>query len=78
MRYALALTCLPLLLVMGWTLTLSAQTQPAETRIVPEIEAFRINPHPPMIDGNLDDRNSNSRITSLPVRFLVLLSSLIH
>jgi hypothetical protein len=67
MRYALALTCLPLLLVMGWTLTLFAQDQPAESRIVPEIEAFRINPHPPTIDGNLDDpvwQHENMRFAS--------------
>lgn len=55
MRYALALTCLPLLLVMGWTSTLFSQDQNNSPRIVPEIAAYRVNPHAPTIDGNLDD-----------------------
>jgi|GEM_PF-4696171 len=26
-----------------------------ETQIIPELKAYRINPHPPTIDGMLDD-----------------------
>jgi len=40
---------------MAWALALSAQGTSEGDRLVPEIEAFRINPHPPVIDGNLDD-----------------------
>jgi hypothetical protein len=40
---------------MAWALALSAQGTLEGDRLVPEIEAFRINPHPPVIDGNLDD-----------------------
>ncbi|MBD3219383.1 MAG: hypothetical protein GF310_14010 [candidate division Zixibacteria bacterium] len=55
MRRVLVLTCLPAVLVMAWALALSAQGTLEGDRLVPEIEAFRINPHPPVIDGNLDD-----------------------
>jgi hypothetical protein len=35
--------------------TASADTTRVETQIIPELKAYRINPHPPTIDGMLDD-----------------------
>ncbi|HUU46687.1 MAG TPA: DUF5916 domain-containing protein [Acidobacteriota bacterium] len=35
--------------------SVAAQDSTQTERVVPEIKALRINPHPPVIDGNLDD-----------------------
>ncbi len=45
-----------LMLVMSvFSITVLAEDKPKEERLVPEIRAYRINPHAPTIDGNLDD-----------------------
>jgi uncharacterized protein DUF5916 len=38
-----------------FTASTTAQDTSSETRVVPEVRAMRINPHAPLIDGNLDD-----------------------
>ena len=54
MRYCYQRTTLVLIVVLLLSGLVLAETEENE-RIVPELEAFRINSHAPKIDGNLDD-----------------------
>jgi len=58
-RRALLLTGLTVPLLLFFSMGVIAQdvekVTSTEDRIVPELRAYRINPHPPQIDGNLDD-----------------------
>lgn len=42
-------------LILLSSAAIKAQTDSSETRVVPEARAYRVNPHPPVIDGSLDD-----------------------
>ncbi len=53
-------TFLLLFLVITFSLVSAEEKQEKESRVVPELKAYRINPHPPNIDGNLDDAIWNS------------------
>jgi len=46
--------CLITSLLLAVSITAEDNIQPVE-RVVPEVRAYRINPHPPKIDGSLDD-----------------------
>lgn len=55
MRCAKEAIIVTVLVVLGATMMLAAQEADKAERVVPELKAYRINPHPPTIDGNLDD-----------------------
>ncbi|MEE9442828.1 MAG: DUF5916 domain-containing protein [candidate division Zixibacteria bacterium] len=57
-RQVIGILALSTLLLIG---TISAGDAENEERIVPELKAYRINPHPPKIDGLLDDAVWQSR-----------------
>ena len=50
------LKCLlvPVTITTAFSTTLADPVK-VETQIIPELKAYRINPHPPTIDGMLDD-----------------------
>ena len=49
-----AITVLATALVLTAGTSISAGDSSTE-RVVPEVKAYRVNPNPPVIDGNLDD-----------------------
>jgi len=55
MRRVMVHTCVPLMLILAWALTLQGEGTIENGRVVPQIKALRVNPHSPVIDGNLDD-----------------------
>ncbi len=59
MRRALFLTCMIVPLFLFFSAVVIAQEQNSDRgtgeRVVPELRAFRVNPHPPQIDGDLSD-----------------------
>ena len=57
---AVVLALLPVLKAGAQTSAGVQQTNRAEERTVPELRAYRVNPHAPVIDGNLDDPVWNS------------------
>lgn len=67
MKRALLLTCLSVsLLVITFSMASADDAEPTE-RVVPELQAYRINPHAPVIDGVLSDAiwdSSNIQRTS--------------
>jgi hypothetical protein len=55
MRPRLMLTLSPLVILSCCCFRVWANGEKVETQIIPELKAYRINPHPPVIDGRLDD-----------------------
>ncbi len=64
---------LPMFLTLSTLLfvgAVNADDQPITEKLTPEITATRINPHPPVIDGNLDDPLWNSHKFDFADKFL--------
>jgi hypothetical protein len=55
MRLRLSVCLLLAVMIVTASSATSAYTTRVETQIIPELKAYRINPHPPTIDGMLDD-----------------------
>jgi hypothetical protein len=55
MRLRLSVCLLLTVNIVAASSTASADTTRVETQMIPELKAYRINPHPPAIDGMLDD-----------------------
>lgn len=55
MKRSVSLFLLIKVLVLSLALTSVAEESDIANETVPSLEAYRINPHPPVIDGFLDD-----------------------
>ena len=55
MKQQLRLILTPLLILLPFTSLTLADNGKIEAQIIPELKAYRINPHPPTVDGMLDD-----------------------